>query len=368
MYSRLSRRTLALAIPIALLTTSLQARLSTLPTLEVVASGLDNPRGLAIGPDQAVYVAEAGRGGDGECLTNGEGRVVCYGDSGAITRIGPYQTSRVVTGLPSLATAPGAPGEGGNAAGVQDILFDRFGQGTATIGLGADPNLRASLGSVGANFARLMRFRWWGTQFGEDIGTFEANQNPNNDELDTNPFGLARFGSSIVVADAGGNSLLRVEGGAITTLAVFPERQVPFGPPGNMIPMEAVPTTVAEGPDGALYVGQLTGFPFPPGGAAIFRVVPGGQPQPFATGFTNIIDIAFAPDGALYVLQISANGLLSGNPVGELVRVASDGTRSTIAPGALISPGGLAIARDGSLYVSRFTNLAGAGDVVRIQP
>jgi hypothetical protein len=34
---------------------------------------------------------------------------------------------------------------------------------------------------------------------------------------------------------------------------------------------------------------------------------------------------------------------------------------------ALISPGGRAIGRDGSMYVSRFASLPGAGDVVRIR-
>ena len=131
--------------------------------------------------------------------------------------------------------------------------------------------------------------------------------------------------------------------------------------------MQAVPTTVRVGPDHALYFGQLTGFPFPPGGANVYRLAPGGMPEVFAAGFTNIIDIAFGRDGSLYVLQISAAGLLSGNPVGALIRVAPDGTRSTIAPGALISPGGIAIGHDGSIYVSRFATLPGAGDVVRIK-
>jgi glucose/arabinose dehydrogenase len=34
---------------------------------EVIASGLDNPRGLAFGPDGALDVVEAGRGSDGPC-------------------------------------------------------------------------------------------------------------------------------------------------------------------------------------------------------------------------------------------------------------------------------------------------------------
>ena len=40
--------------------------------LEVVADGLDNPRGIGFGPDGALYVAESGSGGPvapGNCIT-----------------------------------------------------------------------------------------------------------------------------------------------------------------------------------------------------------------------------------------------------------------------------------------------------------
>ena len=40
----------------AVMATGLQAE----PTVTVVMSGLDNPRGLAFGPEGALYVAEAG--------------------------------------------------------------------------------------------------------------------------------------------------------------------------------------------------------------------------------------------------------------------------------------------------------------------
>jgi hypothetical protein len=67
-------------------------------------------------------------------------------------------------------------------------------------------------------------------------------------------------------------------------------------------------STVASGPATAsssrgswrtYYVGQLTGFPFPPGGANVWRVKPGHDPQVFKGGFTNIIDIAFDKRGRL---------------------------------------------------------------------
>jgi glucose/arabinose dehydrogenase len=54
----------------------------------VIASGLDNPRGLAFGPEGALYVVEAGRGGDGpgtpfELFGDGS----CFGLTGAVTCI-----------------------------------------------------------------------------------------------------------------------------------------------------------------------------------------------------------------------------------------------------------------------------------------
>ena len=88
-----------------------------------------------------------------------------------------------------------------------------------------------------------------------------------------------------MVADSGANDLLRVAAdGTISVLATFPNRLVdapPFLglPPGTQIPTDAVPTSVARGPDGAFYVGQLTGFPFPVGGANVYRIVPGQAPH-----------------------------------------------------------------------------------------
>jgi DNA-binding beta-propeller fold protein YncE len=207
-----------------------------------------------------------------------------------------------------------------------------------------------------------------------DLGTYEATHNPAGGPVDTDPFGILALPGKQVIADAGGNDLLEVSAnGTITTLAAFPDTLAlapPFLglPPGTMIPSEPVPTTVVVGPDGAYYVGQLTGFPFQPGSANIFRVSPlGGTPVVAFSGFTNIISIAFGPDGSLYVLEISKNGLLSGNPQGALIKVLPDSTRAELAAGALFMPGGMALASDGTIYVTNWSVLAGGGTVLRIQ-
>ena len=78
---------------------------------KVVASGLDNPRGLAFGPDGALYVTEAGLGGP-TCLPipTAEGDQSCFGTSGAITRVWRGGQERVVEGLPSLGERHGRRG------------------------------------------------------------------------------------------------------------------------------------------------------------------------------------------------------------------------------------------------------------------
>ena len=359
---------LAIVLPVA-------ARLQALPTFDVVASGLDNPRGLAFGPEGALYIAEAGRGGAGPCITGAEGQV-CYGATGAITRVwpsSPASQSRIVSGLPSLAPPPTAANAGQRAGGPVDVGFLGRGNGWVTIGLGNNPAQRANLGPAGANFGHLLRFLPNGNyEYAEDVAGFEALANPDGGAIDSNPYGLLVAPSRRIVADAGANAINEVAAnGSITNLAVFPNRLVqnPFAPPGVMVPMQAVPTTVTTGPDGALYVGQLTGFPFPVGAARVYRVpANGGTPTIYASGFTNIIDIAFGADGSLYVLEIFANGMLSGNPAGALIRVTPDGTKTTIASAGLTIPGGLAIGDNGALYVTNFATAAGGGQVVKINP
>ena len=72
--------------------------------MTVVATGLDNPRGLAVTPAGVVLVAEAGRGGQAPCLVGGQDQVFCLGATGAITAIRGHQQKRVAAGLPSLGT------------------------------------------------------------------------------------------------------------------------------------------------------------------------------------------------------------------------------------------------------------------------
>lgn len=340
--------------------------------LRVVASGLDNPRGIAFGQDGALYVAEAGAGGAGPCAPGPEGEI-CFGPSGAVTRIWRGTQQRVLTGLPSVAARDGT-----SALGPVDVSFTGARQYVLVNGPFGGPETRQQFGPGAEAFGRLLRVTGHTVRFVADFPTFEADNNPDNGagaqpglEIDSNPNGLLARPGVRVVADAGGNDLLKVDAkGHISVLAVFPVRLVP-APPGipglpPQIPMQSVPTTVTVGPDGAYYVGELTGFPFPVGGARVYRVVPGEQPQVYASGFTNIIDIAFDRRGRLHVLEIAKNGLLSGDPTGALIRINKDGSRQTLASEGLVAPGGFVIAADGGIFVTNNGIFADTGQVVRL--
>jgi len=347
-------------------------------TWQVVVSGLDNPRGLAFGPEGALYIAQAGRGGDGACGPGPEG-IRCYGESGTISRYDPRtgNVTDVVTGLPSLATEEGQM----FAIGPNDLSLHGRGNLMFTIGFGGDPRTRETVfGPDGAKLAQVGRAtpdgKW---RLLQDLGQAEADRNPAGDEVDSNPYGILALAGKRVVADAGANALLQVrDDGTTTALATFDNRLVdapPFLglPPGTQIPMDAVPTSVALGPDGNYYVGQLTGFPFPLDAANIYRVpANGGAPTVFAGGFTHIVDLTFGPDGSLYVVEIAKNGLLAafnGNDwTGALIRIAPDGTRTELVPGVLTAPGGVAVGSSGAIYVTNNAIYSGTGEVIRIRP
>ena len=332
------------------------ASLVAQPSVTVVMSGLDNPRGLAIGPEGALYVAEAGRGGAGPCGLNAPGETRCYGPSGAVSRLWRGEQERVAEGLPSHALVSGAA-----ASGPNDISFLGRGGAYVTIGLGHDRRLRNNMGEAGPLFGTVLHMSASGQwKVVADVLLHEETANPGGGAVDSNPFGVLAEPSSRLLLNAGGNALLRAAAnGRITTVATFPSR-------AQGRSTDAVPTAVAVGPDGAYYVSELSGVPFAAGAARIYRVVPGEAPTIHLGGFKTITDIAFDDDGNLYVVEHASGAVFFGG-LGRLLKVAPDGTRTTVI-GGLDRPTSVAVGWDGELYVTNHGISPGIGEVLRVEP
>ena len=351
---RFFSRTRLFAAAIIALACVLTGRVGAQPSIHVVMSGLDNPRGMAFGPEGALYVAEAGRGGAGPCqvIVPPDGPA-CFGLTGAVSRLWKGQQTRVVSNLPSAATATG------QANGPNDISLLGRGGALLTIGSGGHPDLRAGWGPGGEVFGTLLQVSASGQwRVVTDIAAQEALANPDGGVIDSNAYGVLALPGEHLVADAGANALFSIRAnGSASTVAVFPNR-------ASGRSTDAVPTDVVIGPDGAYYVSELSGVPFAAGAANIYRVVPGQLPIVFEGGFKTAIDLDFGPDGSLYVLEHASGPVFFGGP-GRIVRVAPDGTRSVVYAG-LNRPTSLLVF-DGGIYVTNNGISVGTGQVLFIE-
>jgi hypothetical protein len=182
-----------------------------------------------------------------------------------------------------------------------------------------------------------------------DLGAYEADNNPDagqsygyqgddadcNEELppflqtytgivESHPYGLAaNAGGTRYVADAAGNSILKVTaGGDVSTVAVLPAQphvftaeqveanELPECLVGETVNFESVPTDVEIGPKGQLYVSTLPGGPEDPSLGArggVYRVNPStGVATRIASGLFAATNVAVAPDGTVYVAELFA--------------------------------------------------------------
>ena len=192
----------------------------------------------------------------------------------------------------------------------------------------------------------------------------------------TNPYDLAvEPDGSLLVSDSGLNAVLRVNtDGEVTRYAdIAPLTGV------ASTDLDSVPTGLTRGPDGALYVGILSGHPYPEGAARVYRLedlnsdgdaMDPDETEVFADGLTAVTDVAFDTDGSLLVTELS-NELTTLDDLGyaqsdeypgRLVRWRGTGEELEVVADDLFSPTTLAVNVRGEIFVSEEF----AGRVIRI--
>jgi hypothetical protein len=329
-------------------------------TFTVIASHLNNPRGLSRGGGK-LYLAEAGSGGK-VCLSGGPQGKTCVGLTGSFDVVRKGGVKRIVTGLISVSGAGGAGAEGPVAVSrrADGGLYGLFGLNSHGVPpKGAIP--RKLRNRALAQLGRLWLVKPGGSvRRVSDVGDQDWTWSLHHKKLaprdfpDANPNAVLSSGGNRYVADAGSNILVKVKrGGKAKVLAFF---RVPAHSQSD-----AVPTCVARGPDGALYVGELLGGFFAPGHARIWRVVPGHAPKVWARGLTAVQGCGFGSDGAFYATEFQTGGLGAKNPAGDVVRIARNGHRTHLGVGRLFFPSGFVAVANGSIYVSNCSIAPAAG-------
>jgi hypothetical protein len=366
---RLTARSMAVAGLVAALTlvsTSAPASAQIAPSVTVLTSGLNNPRGLTFGDDGAFYVAEGGTGGTqstvGLCT-----QVVppvgpeTGGMTARISKISPDGTrTTVVDGLPStqikLASLTGGLPD---VAGVAAVAFVHDRLEALISGAGC------SHGNAGTSNGVIRVDENGSTTQVADLSAFlAANPAANPDAADFEPdgtwYGMVRVGRDLYATEPNHQELDRITGdGHVSRVVDFSKTF-----PGNAD--WRGPTALARR-GRFLYVGTLTPFPVVPGAAQVFKVDPTtGQFSVFADGLTTVLGLAFDQKGALYVLETSVAPGLPALGLGQIVKISGH-QRTTIATGLNV-PTGMTFGPDGNLYVSvkGFGYPPGAGQVLKI--
>lgn len=284
---------------------------------------------ISAAPDGSVMVA----------VNNGSDRTVQVIKNGEIKTMTDIDVETQIQGIESIGSGNAFVTSGSKDLAVAGELFKvSFGGSTMIADLGAFERANDPDANEGIQ---------WKNQQCEAVDGFSAG--PQN-----NPYHLTAYsGSTAFIADAAGNTVLSAnDDGEVDWKAILTpplnengdwllrfnggsEREIPCY-------VQPVPTSVALGPDGYMYIGELTGAlapedgVFPIGRSRIWKMPadatnvtcsgkdPDGECELLIEGLTSVIDVEVGPDGLLYVVELDESSWFAS----FIPDVASGGTIS----------------------------------------
>lgn len=302
--------------------------------VELVASGLNGPRGITVDAEGSIFIAEVGAGGD-EMIDTPEGEMPFGMTSGV--RVLWADDGTLEMGLSYLPSAGGTAGASGVAVGEYGWV--------AVNGGAPEIPFTAALLKVDLETARILEY--------VDLFSYEAANNPDGNEIDSNPVSVdVAADGTVYVTDSGANTVYKyTEADGLQVFHVWPENPVP--------------TDVALADDGTVYVSFLSPGEMAPGTARVEQLSVEGEVIATFEGLTALTGITIA-NGEIYAVSLTVGMGAEGPGPGQVVHVTADGNE-VVADGLML-PYGIATDNDGNLLVTTGAAFLppGTGAVVRI--